>query len=111
MTSSSGRRGSCRPNQARVGPGEHPHRLRARSGYYGDSAITVGVGEISDQARKLLAVTEAALYEGIKHARSGNRLGAVSNAIETYAEKAGFSVVPGNTSAHGIGRQMQRSPG
>lgn len=78
-------------------------------GYYGDSAITVGVGEISDEARKLLAVTEAALYEGIKHARSGNRLGAVSNAIETYAEQAGFSVVRQYV-GHGIGRQMHEEP-
>lgn len=78
-------------------------------GYYGDSAITVGVGEISDEARKLLAVTEAALYEGIKHARSGNRLGAVSNAIESYAEKAGFSVVRQYV-GHGIGRQMHEEP-
>jgi len=78
-------------------------------GFYGDSAITVGVGQISEEARKLLTVTEAALYEGLKHARAGNRLGAVSHAIEAYAEKEGFSVVRQYV-GHGIGRHMHEEP-
>jgi len=78
-------------------------------GFYGDSAITVGVGQISEEAQKLLTVTEAALYEGLKHARAGNRLGAVSHAIEAYAEKEGFSVVRQYV-GHGIGRHMHEEP-
>jgi len=78
-------------------------------GYYGDSATTIGVGEISSEAKKLLAATEAALYEGIKRARAGNHLGEVSNAIQTHAEKEGFSVVRQYV-GHGIGRHMHEEP-
>ena len=78
-------------------------------GYYGDSATTVAVGEISPKAKKLLAATEAALYEGIKRARAGSHLGEVSHAIQAYAEKEGFSVVRQYV-GHGIGRQMHEEP-
>ena len=56
-------------------------------GFVADSAFSVGVGEISDKAKKLLEVTEKALYEGIKQMRAGNRVGDISAAIQKYVEK------------------------
>lgn len=79
------------------------------NGFAGDSAITVPVGEVDDKAAKLIKVTEEALMLGIKQAVIGNRLGAVSNAIQTYAEKNGFSVVR-DFVGHGIGRNMHEDP-
>jgi len=79
------------------------------NGYYGDAAITVPVGKISDEVRKLIKVTEESLYEGIKQARSGNRLSDISHAIQSYVEKNGFSVVR-DFSGHGIGRHLHEEP-
>ena len=78
-------------------------------GFIGDSAFSVGVGEISPEARKLLEVTETALYEGIKQMRAGNRIGDVSAAIQKYVEKHGYQV-PREYSGHGVGRQMHEAP-
>ncbi|HDN79347.1 MAG: type I methionyl aminopeptidase [Chloroflexi bacterium] len=78
-------------------------------GYHGDAAITVGVGEISDEARWLIEVTKGALKAGIAAARAGNRLGDVSWAIQSYAESRGYNVVREYT-GHGIGRQMHEEP-
>jgi methionyl aminopeptidase len=78
-------------------------------GYAGDSAITVPVGEVSPEVLKLLKVTEESLYKGIQQAKSGNRLGAISNAIQTHAEKHGFQVVR-EFVGHGIGRHMHEDP-
>lgn len=74
-------------------------------GYHGDAAITVPVGKVSDLTRRLLEVTEGALYAGIAAARAGNRLGDISHAIQSYVESRGFSVVREYT-GHGIGREM-----
>ncbi|MGC8825753.1 MAG: type I methionyl aminopeptidase [Anaerolineae bacterium] len=74
-------------------------------GYHGDAAITVPVGKVSDLARRLMEVTEGALYAGIAAARAGNRLGDISYAIQSYVESHGFSVVREYT-GHGIGREM-----
>lgn len=74
-------------------------------GYHGDAAITVPVGKVSDLARRLLEVTEGALYAGIAAARAGNRLGDISHAIQSYVESRGFSVIREYT-GHGIGREM-----
>jgi len=63
------------------------------NGYYGDTAITVALGEISGEVNKLLKVTEDALYKGIRQAKVGNRLSDISYAIQSYVEKNGFSVV------------------
>ncbi len=79
------------------------------NGFAGDSAITVPVGEISAQVAKLLKVTEEALMAGIEKALIGNRLGAISNAVQTHAEKHGFSVVR-DFVGHGIGRDMHEDP-
>jgi methionyl aminopeptidase len=79
-------------------------------GYHGDAAITVPVGEISAEARRLLEVTEAALYAGIEMARPGNHLWDVIRAIQTTVESAGFNVIR-EYQGHGIGRQMHEPPG
>jgi methionyl aminopeptidase len=78
-------------------------------GFVGDSAFTIGVGEISSQAQRLIKVTEQALYEGIRQMREGNRVGDISAAIQTFVENAGFYVTREYT-GHGVGRQMHEGP-
>jgi len=78
-------------------------------GFHGDAAITVGVGNISPEARRLIATTRGALEAGIAVARSGAYLGDMSAAIQHYAESRGFSVVREYT-GHGIGRDMHEDP-
>jgi len=79
------------------------------NGYYGDSAITVAVGKISESARKLTQVTEESLYKGIEKAISGGRLSDISHAIQTHVEAAGFSVVR-KFVGHGIGSNLHEEP-
>ncbi|PWB52091.1 MAG: type I methionyl aminopeptidase [Anaerolineales bacterium] len=78
-------------------------------GFVGDSAITVGVGELSPVAQRLIEVTEQALYVGIRKMRADNRVGDVSAAIQEFVEKAGFYVTREYT-GHGVGRQMHEGP-
>jgi methionyl aminopeptidase len=78
-------------------------------GYYGDAAITVPVGEISERAKRLLRVTEEALYKGIEQAVIGKRLGDISSAIQRYVEAHGYSVVR-QFVGHGIGRALHEDP-
>jgi methionyl aminopeptidase len=78
-------------------------------GFQGDSAVTVGVGEISSQARELMATTEGVLRAGISAARSGARLGDISATIQNYAESRGYSIVREYT-GHGIGRDLHEEP-
>jgi len=78
-------------------------------GFQGDAALTVGAGEISPQARRLMETTEGALKAGIAVARPGARLGDVSATIQHYAESRGYSVVREYT-GHGIGREMHEEP-
>jgi methionyl aminopeptidase len=78
-------------------------------GYYGDGARTYAVGDISDTAAKLLKVTEQSLYNAIKQALPGNRLGDISSAVQKTAEGAGFSVVR-DFVGHGIGRALHEDP-
>ena len=78
-------------------------------GFVGDAAFTVGVGEITPEARRLIEVTEQALYEGIRQMRAGNRVGDVSAAIQKYVEPYGFHVTREYT-GHGVGRQMHEGP-
>jgi methionyl aminopeptidase len=78
-------------------------------GYHGDAAITLPVGEIDQEARRLLEVTREALNVGISESRAGNRSGDVSAAIQRYVEQQGFNVVREYT-GHGIGRQMHEDP-
>lgn len=78
-------------------------------GFHGDSAITVGVGEISEDAQRLMAATERALWVGIEQAVAGKFLGDISKAIQDYVEAQGFSCVT-DLVGHGIGRQMHEAP-
>jgi len=78
-------------------------------GFVGDAAITVGVGRISPEAERLVRVTEEALWQGIKAARAGARLGEISAAIQAHAEGNGFSVVREYV-GHGVGRNMHEDP-
>lgn len=79
------------------------------NGYYGDAAITLPVGEVDEEAKRLMAVTEKALYIGIEWARVGNRLYDISHAIQTYVEANGFSVVR-EFVGHGIGKNLHEDP-
>lgn len=78
-------------------------------GYHGDNAKTFAVGEISDEAKRLISVTEQAFYKGMQAFTEGKRLGSISAAIQTTAESAGFSVVR-ELVGHGIGRKMHEEP-
>jgi len=78
-------------------------------GFVADSAFTIGVGEISTVAQKLLEVTEQALYIGAAKMVAGNRVGDVSVAIQQYVEPSGFFVTREYT-GHGVGRQMHEGP-
>ncbi|MBI1810947.1 MAG: type I methionyl aminopeptidase [Nitrospirae bacterium] len=78
-------------------------------GFYGDGAVTLPVGEISPLAKKLLKVTEEALYKGIDKATPRNRVSDISSAIENYVEANGFSVVKAFV-GHGIGMALHEEP-
>ena len=78
-------------------------------GFYGDSAVTVMIGEVSDKTAKLVRVTEKALMIGIEQAVVGRRLSDISHAIQHHVETAGYSVVT-EFVGHGIGRQLHEEP-
>jgi methionyl aminopeptidase len=78
-------------------------------GYYGDAAITVPIGSISQAIQRLLAVTEEALYKGIAQAVVGHRISDISHAVQQHAEAASFSVVT-EFVGHGIGRRLHEEP-
>jgi methionyl aminopeptidase len=78
-------------------------------GYFGDAAITLAVGEIDPEAKRLLDVTEKALSIGIEKAKIGNRLFDISYAIQQWVESQGFSVVR-DFVGHGIGRDLHEEP-
>ncbi len=78
-------------------------------GYHGDSAWTYAVGEVSEEAKKLLAIAEQSLYEGLKYAKAGNRLGDISSAIGNYIYQHGYST-PLDFSGHGIGSELHEDP-
>lgn len=82
------------------------------NGYYSDAAITVGIGEISPQARKLIEITKAALGKAIKIIKPGRHLGDIGWAISEYVKSAGkgkFKVVEGLT-GHGVGLKLHEEP-
>ena len=78
-------------------------------GYIGDNAVTVPVGAIAPRVAELLQVTEAALALGIKQAVTGNRIGDIAHAVQTYVEAHGFSIVR-EMVGHGVGRAMHEEP-
>ena len=79
------------------------------NGFVGDSAYTFCVGEVEADTKALLKATKESLYEGIRHAIEGRRLGDISHAVQTYCEKRGYSVVR-ELVGHGIGRKMHEEP-
>jgi len=78
-------------------------------GFYGDSAVTVTVGQTNERIAHLVRVTEEAMYLGIKQAVVGHRLSEISHVIQQHVESAGFSVVT-EFVGHGIGRQLHEEP-
>jgi methionyl aminopeptidase len=78
-------------------------------GFYGDAAITVGIGKVSEDAQRLLDVTEQSLYRGIQELQEGKRLGDLGSAVQRFAESAGFSVVRAFV-GHGIGKKLHEEP-
>jgi methionyl aminopeptidase len=80
-----------------------------RDGWVADAALTVAVGPVSDEAKKLLQVTEAALHAGIAEAKPGNHIGDVSHAIQRTVEIEGLSIIR-SLVGHGVGRDMHEDP-
>ncbi len=78
-------------------------------GYHSDAARTYGIGEIDDDAKKLIEVTRQSFFEGIKFAKAGNHLNDISAAIQKYAESFGFGVVR-DLVGHGIGSYLHEDP-
>lgn len=78
-------------------------------GFCSDAAITLGVGEVSDEAQRLMDVTKKSLYKAIGQVKPGKRLGDVEHAVETFAKQNGVGVVR-DYCGHGIGRNMHEEP-
>jgi methionyl aminopeptidase len=78
-------------------------------GFHGDSAVTVPIGTVSDEALRLLDATRQALYQGIEQMRPGNRLSDIGHAVQTKAEGLGYTVVK-DFVGHGIGRSLHEPP-
>ena len=79
------------------------------NGFHGDCAKTFFVGNVSEEAKKLVEVTRQSFYEGLKFAKAGNRIGDISFAIQSYVEGFGYSVVRDLT-GHGIGKSLHEDP-
>jgi len=79
------------------------------NGYYGDSAFTFPIGEVDAETMRLLRVTKECLYKGIEQAVAGNRIGDVSEAVQSHAESNGYSVVR-ELVGHGVGKYLHESP-
>ena len=80
-----------------------------KNGYHGDAARTFAVGEISEQAKKLIEVTKQSFFEGLKMAKVGNRVSDISHAVQSYVEQYGFSVVR-DFVGHGVGKELHEEP-
>ncbi len=78
-------------------------------GFYGDSAVTVGVGKVTEAAQRLMDITELSLYQGIEQLHEGKRLGDLGSAVQKIAEGAGYSVVRAFV-GHGIGKKLHEEP-
>lgn len=78
-------------------------------GYHGDNAATFACGEISDEAKRLMDATKESLYEGIKAARAGGRIGDIGYAVQSYVEARGYSVVR-QFVGHGVGTHLHEAP-
>ncbi|HKI78446.1 MAG TPA: type I methionyl aminopeptidase [Ignavibacteriaceae bacterium] len=80
-----------------------------KKGYFGDAALTVAVGDISPEKKKLMDVTEKSLYLGIEQAIAGNRVHDISAAVQIYVESNGFSIVR-DLCGHGVGKFLHEDP-
>ena len=80
-----------------------------KNGFYGDSAYTFEVGEVSPEVKQLLKVTKESLYKGIEMAIAGNRIGDIGFAVQQHAEAAGYGVVR-ELVGHGLGRNLHEGP-
>ena len=78
-------------------------------GFHGDCAATYPCGQVSDEAKRLIQVTQQSFWEGIKHALPGKRISDISRGVQTYVEANGFSVVREYV-GHGVGAQMHEAP-
>lgn len=79
------------------------------NGYIGDNCRTVPVGEVDPEVRRLLETTEEAMYDGIRMAKAGHKVGKISNAVQKKVERAGFSVIR-DFVGHGVGRSLHEEP-
>lgn len=80
-----------------------------KNGYYGDSAYTFEVGEVSPEVHNLLVATKEALYKGIEQAVVGRRIGDIGSAVQNYCESRGYSVVR-ELVGHGVGKELHEDP-
>lgn len=80
-----------------------------KNNFYGDAALTIAVGEVSEEKKKLMKVTEESLYKGIEVAKTGNRIGDISAEVQEYVESFGFSVVR-DLCGHGVGKNLHEEP-
>ncbi len=80
-----------------------------KNGFHGDSAYTFCVGDVKPEIIQLLRTTKESLYKGIEQAQEGRRLGDLGNAIQTYCEERGYSVVR-EMIGHGVGKNLHESP-
>ena len=80
-----------------------------KNDFFGDSAYSFAVGEVSEQVQKLMRVTKESLYKGIEKATAGMRIGDVAEAVQSHAESNGFSVVR-ELVGHGVGRNLHEAP-
>jgi methionyl aminopeptidase len=80
-----------------------------KNNYYGDAALSVAVGDVSDEKRNLMDVTEKSLFKGIEQAKSGNKIHDISASVQQYVENNGFSVVR-DLCGHGVGKYLHEEP-
>lgn len=78
-------------------------------GYHGDSAWTYAVGEVSEEAKELMKVTEESLYKGLAQVKPGNRISDISHAVQTFVEAHGYGV-PRDYTGHGVGANLHEDP-
>ncbi len=80
-----------------------------KNGFFGDAALSVAIGELTEEKKRLMEVTEKSLYLGIENAVKGNRIGDIGYAVQSYVEKEGFSVVK-DLCGHGVGKFLHEEP-
>jgi len=80
-----------------------------KNNYYGDAALSIAIGDISKEKKKLMDVTEKSLYKGIEAAKVNNRIGDISAAVQDYVESFGFSIVR-DLCGHGVGKKLHEDP-